>query len=82
MATAGRLVGIRQLHGLGRTAEAPKTRSEVNQVIPVLIAVGVYPGVKAALRLQGLDVGVCRKPFAPLTPDHEAALAGALERLG
>lgn len=33
----------------------------------VLIELGVFPGTKAILKLQGLDCGPCRKPFGELT---------------
>lgn len=79
---ARRFVRIQKLHGEGRAADALAVQAEVNEVIAVLVEVGVYPGVKRALRLQGLDVGDCRRPFTPLGPEQEQKLARALERLG
>ena len=79
---ASRFVRIHKLHGEGKSAEALAVQNAVNEMISVLIEVGVYPGVKAALRLQGLDVGFCRRPFSPLTKEQEAKLGRALEKLG
>lgn len=45
---------------------ALKVQNEVNEVISVLCKVGVFKGVKEILKMQGLDCGICRKPFLPL----------------
>jgi N-acetylneuraminate lyase len=74
-------VRIQKLFGEGKKDEAFKVQGAANEVIAVLVQVGVYPGVKAALRMQGFDVGDCRRPFARLTAEHEARLAAALENL-
>jgi dihydrodipicolinate synthase/N-acetylneuraminate lyase len=73
---------IQRLHGEGRIAEARAVQAGANEVIQVLAAIGVYPGVKHALRLRGLDVGASRRPFARLTREQEAKLEAALGRLG
>jgi N-acetylneuraminate lyase len=46
---------------------AQALQSRANQVIDVLIEVGVFPGTKAMLKIMGVDCGPCRKPFAELT---------------
>ena len=46
---------------------AQAMQSRANQVIDVLIEVGVFPGTKAMLKIMGVDCGPCRKPFAELT---------------
>ena len=51
-----------------------KLLDEANAVIEELCKIGVFKGVKAALKLQGMDCGECRKPFQPLRDDQIAEL--------
>ena len=51
----------------GRLDEANALQHRANDVIDVLIEVGVFPGTKAILKLQGVDCGPCRRPFGELT---------------
>lgn len=62
----GLFVAIRDAFAAGRMAEALAMQRRANQVIDVLVQVGVFPGTKGLLRLLGQDVGGCRAPFAPL----------------
>jgi N-acetylneuraminate lyase len=57
---------------------AQKLQNEVNQVIAVLIKIGVLKGVKAALELQGIRCGQCRKPFQPLDANELRLLKDVL----
>ena len=57
--------------------EASTLQRRANDVIDVLIEVGVLPGTKAILKIMGVDCGPCRRPFAPLT----AAQQGEVERI-
>jgi N-acetylneuraminate lyase len=75
-------VEIRRLHHAGAAAEALALQAGVNELIAVLVKVGVYPGIKHILRVRGLDVGDSRKPFAMPTREQQAALEQALARLG
>ena len=61
----------------GRMDEASTLQRRANDVIDVLIEVGVLPGTKAILKIMGVDCGPCRRPFAPLT----AAQQGEVERI-
>ncbi|MCC8180364.1 MAG: N-acetylneuraminate lyase [Planctomycetes bacterium] len=50
----------------GDIAEAQRIQGVVNSVVEKLLRVGIFKGVKAVLQLQGLDCGVCKRPFMPL----------------
>lgn len=59
-----------QIYDAMRTGDLPQAlalQRRANEVIDVLIDVGVFPGTKAMLKLLGVDCGTCRAPFAPLT---------------
>jgi N-acetylneuraminate lyase len=59
----------------GQLDQARALQTRANAVIDVLIEVGVFPGTKAMLQLQGLDCGPCRAPFGALTEAQRAKLA-------
>jgi N-acetylneuraminate lyase len=67
----------------GDLAAAQALQSRANQVIDVLIEVGIFPGTKAMLKIMGVDCGPCRKPFAELTSAQvarvEAVVASQLK---
>lgn len=56
----------------GRLADAQALQRRANDVIDVLIEVGVFPGTKAILKLKGVDCGPCRRPFSALSPAQQA----------
>lgn len=63
---AEKFVKIQKLVSENNWTEAQAVQDEANAVIEALCKVGVFKGVKAALKLQGMDCGECRKPFLPL----------------
>jgi N-acetylneuraminate lyase len=62
--------------------EALKIQNEVNQIISVLMKIGVFKGVKAALELQGIHCGQCRRPFQPLDANELRLLKDVLLQTG
>jgi N-acetylneuraminate lyase len=62
--------------------EALKIQNEVNQIISVLMKIGVFKGIKAVLELQGIHCGQCRKPFQPLNADELRLLKDILPQMG
>jgi N-acetylneuraminate lyase len=42
----------------------------VNEIVETMVEAGVFNAVKYAMKLQGIDCGICRGPFKPLT-DHD-----------
>jgi N-acetylneuraminate lyase len=55
-------------------------QARANHVIDVLIEVGVIPGTKAFLKHLGVNCGICRAPFRPLTAREEAKVVACIER--
>ena len=53
-------------------AQARVLQSRANEVIDLLIEVGVFPGTKAMLKLLGVNCGSCRPPFGALTSAQQA----------
>ena len=56
----------------GQMVQARALQARANEVIDVLIDVGVFPGTKAMLKLLGVDCGACRPPFGTLTAAQQA----------
>ncbi len=63
----------------GDYAGARRIQTEINDVMAPIIRLGVFPAIKAIMRLEGVDVGDCRPPLlmpkanemAPLEALHE-----------
>lgn len=74
-------VALAEAFAAGRIAEAQALQIKANRIIDVLIEVGVLPGTKGILALQGLDVGGCREPFRTLDDADRARLADCVALL-
>jgi N-acetylneuraminate lyase len=72
-------VKIRDAHQAGRTDEALALQRRANQVIDVLVEIGVFPATKGILKLLGLDCGSCRAPFRRLGAEDWRRLERCLE---
>lgn len=77
-----KFIRMEQLFQERKLEEALHIQGEVNDVVEVLSEIGVFKGVKEALRLQGIDAGTCRKPFLPLKRAQIEKLHQVLERTG
>ncbi|TCL74154.1 N-acetylneuraminate lyase [Hydrogenispora ethanolica] len=76
---AEKFVAINRLYAAGRIQEAQQLQVEANQVIDLLIEVGVFQGIKYVLNLMGIDSGECRKPFRSLNDEQKQRLAKLTE---
>jgi N-acetylneuraminate lyase len=74
-------IAIREEFRKGNMSAAWNLQSELNGFIEVIVDVGVFPSAKYSLTLQGIDVGSCRKPFAPLTGEGKKQVEGALKKI-
>lgn len=77
---AEKFIRINELYNEHRVDEAQKIQIEANEIIKALIKVGVLPGVKYALELQGIECGDCRKPFKTLTDEDKSLLKESLNK--
>jgi N-acetylneuraminate lyase len=75
---------IQRLYALAKASDLAGARAvqrEVNTVVEALLKVGVLPGTKAILGMQGTPVGACRTPFPELS-EADTALLRALPIYG
>ena len=78
---AEKFVAMKKLCDGGQYDPAREMQTKVNNMIQVLIKVGVIPGEKEILNLMGLDFGTCRKPFKSINADERKMLKAALSKL-
>ncbi|MBE6615456.1 MAG: N-acetylneuraminate lyase [Ruminococcaceae bacterium] len=69
-----KIVNIRKAYLANDMQSALKLQSEANAAIEVILRNGVLPSTKKLLELMGLNVGLCREPFMPLTDEMIADL--------
>lgn len=66
----------------GDIATAQALQKKCNEVIDLLIKVGVFRGLKTVLHYMGvIDVPLCRKPFAPVEEKYLPALRALAQQL-
>lgn len=75
---AEKFIAIMDLAAQGNLVKAREIQHQVNNLVDILIRVGVMPGEKAALELMGVPMGECRKPFRSLSLAERAELKQAL----
>jgi 4-hydroxy-tetrahydrodipicolinate synthase len=76
------IVTVTRLIAEGNLAEALAAWKRVYPAISHLFATGFIPGIKAGLELQGIPVGLPRRPLAPLAPEDAESLRSLLKALG
>ncbi|MFE7224123.1 4-hydroxy-tetrahydrodipicolinate synthase [Nocardioides sp. NPDC057577] len=76
------IVTVTRLIAEGNLTEALAEWKRVYPVISHLFATGFIPGIKAGLDLQGIPVGVPRRPLAPLADEDVEGLRSLLKALG
>lgn len=60
-------------------ALALKLQHDANIIMEAICAAGLIPSIKSILRMQGIDVGAPRRPFAALSPEKEKEIAAVLD---
>jgi N-acetylneuraminate lyase len=75
---AEKYLKIKQFFEAGDMEAAQLVQTEVNAVINVLLQVGVFPGVKEAINLMGIECGECRRPFRRLNGEEKEVLRKTL----
>lgn len=74
-------VGIRRHFRAGEMHDAHRLQRAANDLIDVIVDVGVMQATKALLTLKGVDCGPCRAPFAPVSAAGMSKLEQALKAL-
>lgn len=72
---------IQAAYERGDNAAASAMQAEVNELIDVLIKVGVNAGIKYLLTKRGIPCGNCRPPFGQLTDENKALLDSIEEKV-
>lgn len=67
-------VEIERLYREDRYKEAKELQILANDVIQVFLKFDYYSAMKLALGWMGIDVGICRRPFLPLTANEQETL--------
>ena len=75
---AEKFIRIKQLFEEGKMEEARRIQNEANNIIKVLVKVGVLPGEKEVLNQMGLEFGECRKPFKKVSEEEKEMLRKVL----
>jgi N-acetylneuraminate lyase len=78
---ADKFILMKNLFDIGKIDDARKIQEIVNDIIKIIIKVGVLPGEKEILNMMGLDFGECRKPFKRLSEEDKGMLKGVVESL-
>lgn len=68
---------VRELYQAGDFAEALKAQEQINLRVEAMVSVGIFNAVKYAWTLRGVDCGMCRSPFKPMTDEQK----GIIEKL-
>jgi N-acetylneuraminate lyase len=77
---AEKLISVKELFEEGKLEEARRIQRTINQVIEVMIDVGVFNAVKHAMSLHGFECGDCRRPFLPLTDEQKMRVTAVIEQ--
>lgn len=77
-----RFLLLRDAFHRGDIARAQQLQRQINDVVEVLLAHGVFAGVKYLATLDGFDTGACRSPFRPLDEAGKLAVEALHEQLG
>ena len=72
---------IREEFNKGNISKAQVFQAELNSFVEVVVEAGLFPASKYCLTLMGVDIGSCRKPFAPLTEKGKKQVEEALETI-
>ena len=79
---AENFIEMKKLFDSNRIDEARLIQHKTNNIIKALIKVGVLPGEKAILKMMGIPMGNCRKPFRKLTEEEEELLKETIANNG
>lgn len=76
---AEKFIDLIDLYEEGKMDEALKLQTSINNLIDILIDIGVIPGLKAILKMRGFDFGPARKPFKDVSSKEKELLEDTIE---
>ena len=53
---------------------------DANIIMETIVSIGLIPSIKAILKMQGIDMGLPRRPFRPVSREQEEQIAKVLEQ--
>ncbi len=65
----------------GDVENAMQLQHKVNEVTEGLVKVGIYQGIKFAMKELGIDYGECREPFMPLSDLNKQLMTQMLDKI-
>lgn len=71
---APKYIALQKAYEAGDMATAVAIQGEVNDIIELIIKVGVNQSIKYWLTKAGIPCGNCRKPFSPITEENAKLL--------
>lgn len=77
---AEKFIKIKQLYDKGRHNDAREVQSQINEIIKVILKIGVLQSEKEILNMIGIDCGICKKPFRTLEESEKELLNGLIKR--
>ncbi len=75
-------LGIESAIAAGDIDQARRLQRKANDLIAILLKIGVIPGLKHALNRLGVPVGPCRHPFSTPSPEGLAMLDAWMDEVG
>ena len=78
---AEKFIEIYKLFNENKSAQAVKIQSEVNDIIKMIIKIGVLPAEKEILNQMGLDFGFCRSPFKKPDDNDKKIISKIIKKL-
>jgi N-acetylneuraminate lyase len=77
---APKFIAIKNAYERGEPLEALKIQAKANEVIEIMVEVGVFNALKYVMTLHGIDCGVCRAPFKPLSELDQKRVKEVVEK--
>ncbi|MEG0125691.1 MAG: dihydrodipicolinate synthase family protein [Clostridia bacterium] len=74
-------IAINQSMAAGDVKQASALQHTANEIIFTFLKYDLLPALKLALKWEGVDVGICRKPFTRYSAEQEAAIKADFKAL-
>jgi len=78
---APKFIALKETYEQGDMNKAAAMQGEINDIIELMIKVGVNPAIKYWLTKSGISCGNCRKPFSPITEEQAKMLDASYSKV-